>query len=84
MDLTARYVANSRTVITQVEAADITNPDLPRPQLAALVTRVTETLRTTSDHAERLQQSHDQLRAENGELEQQVRALHAALAETSA
>lgn len=54
MDLTARYIAASREVIASVEAADVTNPDHPRPYIASLTTRATETLRTMSDHAERL------------------------------
>jgi hypothetical protein len=84
MSLTARYVDDSRRVIAEVEAADITNPDLPRVDVVVLVTRLTETLRTTATHAERLGQSNAQLRAEIAELESQVRALHEALSATPA
>lgn len=84
MDLTARYVGDARRVIADVEAADITSPDLARVDIATLVTRLVETLRTTAGHAERLDQSNTRLRGENAELETQVRALHAALAELPA
>lgn len=84
MDLTARYVADSRRVIFEVETAGITNPDLPRTDLVVLLTRSTETLRTMSDHAERLSVSTDRLRTENKELEAQVAALHDALAQAPA
>ncbi|MET7429609.1 hypothetical protein ABZT16_11505 [Streptomyces flaveolus] len=84
MDLTARYVADGRRVIADVEATDITNPDLSRVNLVRIVTRLTETLRTATDHAERLNQSLTQAREENAGLEGQVHALHAALTEASA
>lgn len=84
MDLTARYVADSRQTIADVDATDITSPDLPRVDMVRLMTRLTEMLRTTADHAERLAQSTSQLRAENAELENQVRALQAALSELPA
>lgn len=84
MDLTTRYVTDSRNVIAEVEAVDTTNPDLPRPKAAALITRATEMLRTMSDHAERLGQSAERLRAERDELEGQVRALHDSLAQAHA
>lgn len=84
MDLTARYVADSRQVIADVEAADITSPDLARVDIATLVTRLVETLRTTADHADGLAQSNTRLCGENAELEGQVRALRAALAELPA
>lgn len=84
MDLTARYVGDARRVIADVEAADITSPDLARVDIATLVTRLVETLRTTADHADRLAQSETRLRGEITELEGQVRALHAALAELPA
>ncbi|UPZ27678.1 hypothetical protein MUK60_07500 [Streptomyces sp. LRE541] len=84
MDLTDRYIQDGRRVIAEVEAADVTNPDLPRPDVAVLVTRLTETLRTTTDHTERLGVSLGQARAENAELEQQVRTLHEALAQPAA
>jgi hypothetical protein len=84
MDLTARYVTDSRRVIDEVEFAAITNPDLPRATVVRLVTRLTETLRTMSDHAERLAESNTRLRGESDELENQVRALHAAAAEAQA
>ena len=79
MDLTARYVSDSRRVIDEVEFAAVTNPDLPRATVVRLVTRLTETLRTLADHAERLAESNTHLRAENAEMENQVRALHEAL-----
>jgi hypothetical protein len=84
MSLTAHYVSDSRQVIAEVEAADITSPDLPRVDVVVLVTRLTETLRTTATHAERLGQSNTQLRKEIAELESQVRALHEALRDTQA
>lgn len=84
MDLTAHYVSDSRQVIAEVEAADITNPDLPRVDVVVLVTRLAETLRTTATHAERLGKSNTQLRKEIAELESQVRALHEALRDTQA
>lgn len=84
MNLSARYVAESRQTIADVEAADITSPDLPRVDMVRLVTRLTETLRTTADHAERLGQSNTQLRDEITALENQVRALHDALTQAQA
>ncbi|MGW4825463.1 hypothetical protein ACWEP4_42970 [Streptomyces sp. NPDC004227] len=84
MDLTARYVSDSRRVIDEVELAAVTNPDLPRATVVRLVTRLTETLRTVADHAERLAECNTRLRAEAAEMESQVRALHEALAQTPA
>lgn len=84
MDLTARYVADSRRVIGEIEAADITDPDLPRRTIAILATRLTETLRTLADHAERLGQSNALLRDEAAAIESQVRALREELAEVTA
>ena len=91
MSLTTQYVRDSRQIIAGVEAADITNPDLPRPTVAALITRSTEMLRTMGDHAERLNESltglqaeNTGLRAENIELENQVRDLRRVRAETQA
>lgn len=84
MDLTAHYVSDARREVAAVEAVDITNPDLPRVDLVRLVTRLTETLRTTTDHTERLGQTITRLRAENTELENQLGEMHAALAEQTA
>ncbi|OUD04656.1 hypothetical protein [Streptomyces swartbergensis] len=84
MDLTARYVADSRRVIDEVEFAAITNPDLPRATVVRLTTRLTEMLRTVADHAERLAESNTQLRTDSAELESQVRALHEALTQATA
>lgn len=83
MDLTARYVADSRRVIEQVEFAAITDPGLPRATVVGLTTRLTETLRTMADHAERLAESNTRLRADGVEMESQVRALHEALAQAA-
>lgn len=84
MDLTARYVADSRQAIADVEVVDVTSPDVPRAIVARLVTRLTEQLRTMSDHAERIGQDNVRLRTEAGEFETQVRAMHEALAAAAA
>ncbi|MFF8589987.1 hypothetical protein ACF061_00865 [Streptomyces sp. NPDC015220] len=81
MDLTARYVEDSRRVIGEAEAADITNPDLPRQAVTVLMVRLTETLRTMSDHAERLATSADSLRTVNAGLEAENRRLRQKLAD---
>ncbi len=84
MDLTARYASDSRRVIDEVERADVTNPDLPRVTVVRLVTRLTETLRTATDHAERLAESNTRLRAEKDQMASEVRALREALARAQA
>jgi uncharacterized protein YhaN len=80
MDLTSRYVRESRRVISDVEDADTTSPDMSRVDLVQRLTQATEMLRTMSDHAERLAESHAQLQAARDELEGRVRALQSELA----
>jgi hypothetical protein len=81
MDLTALHVRNARRYIADVEAADITNPDLPHRTAVRLITRVTETLRTMADHAERLQIHVDELSASEAELRLEVQRLQLARAD---
>lgn len=75
MNLTARYVTDSRHVIADVETTDTTNPELPRHDLVVLLTRSTETLRTMTDHAERLSTANEALRGEITRLEKQLTEL---------
>ncbi|MFI9598899.1 PspA/IM30 family protein [Streptomyces sp. NPDC052043] len=84
MDLTALRVRDARQVISGVEAADITNPDLPHPTAVLLITRATETLRTTADHAERQQTTVDQQQATIDRLRDDVRRLESKVRELKA
>jgi FtsZ-binding cell division protein ZapB len=77
MDLTVRYVNDSRQVVDGVDAADITNPDHPRAYLATLITQATETLRTITNHAERLAEKTARLSAEADGLRSRNAALEA-------
>lgn len=81
MDLTALHVRDARRYIADVEAADITNPDLPHRTAVLLITRTAESLRTMADHAERLQTAVDELAATKNGLQVEVWRLQAALAD---
>ncbi|MBL3664488.1 hypothetical protein JL475_00310 [Streptomyces sp. M2CJ-2] len=80
MDLTARYVQDSRDVIAEVGAADITNPDMPHQTAVKLLVRLTETLRSMSDHAERLETSASNLRSRNSALDNENSSLRQTVA----
>ncbi|MFD5491576.1 hypothetical protein ACFWH4_01210 [Streptomyces sp. NPDC127091] len=80
MDLTALYVRDARRVIADVEAADITDPDLPHRTAVLLIVRTKEQLRTVADHAERQQDAIDRLQADKLRLESKVQRLKVKLA----
>ncbi|WP_432130591.1 hypothetical protein [Streptomyces tendae] len=82
MDLTALRVRDARRYIADVENADITNPGLPHRTAVLLLTHTTESLRTLAGHAERLQNSVDELAAAKNGLQAEVWRLQAALADS--
>lgn len=80
MSANALQVANARQEIGNAEAVDITDPDLPRQDLVALIVRLGETLRTTARYAEGADTTSESLRSELAELRKANADLQAELA----
>jgi FtsZ-binding cell division protein ZapB len=75
VDLTTRYVSDSRRVTAEIDNANITNPDHSRTALTVLITRATETLRTLTDHTERLAEKEGRLAQEVDTMRSRIAAL---------
>lgn len=55
MTLTELRVRDARRLVADVEAADITNPELPPLKAVELLSRITTQLRILAEHAEQQQ-----------------------------
>ncbi|WP_405671509.1 hypothetical protein OG848_08305 [Streptomyces canus] len=75
MDLTALRVRDARQLVARVDAADITNPDLPHLTAVDLLSRLKVTVDTLAGHAESQQAGIEQLRADKLRADDEVRML---------
>ncbi|MBZ6211654.1 hypothetical protein KVH31_34730 [Streptomyces olivaceus] len=80
MTLTDLHTSAARRAITEVNAIDITDPDLPRTTVVTITTRVKELLDMLATHAERQQVAIDTLHGDKTRLETELRNLRSELA----
>lgn len=76
-----RRVADSRAVLAEADATDLTNPDIDTGALRRLAVRLTETLRAQTAHADRAIKLADGLYTDNARLADETRRLQRELDE---